>query len=124
MHDRRRLAPLLALVLAAGLLLPAAPQALGNEEADPLAAHEGGTPMPAEATHAAPIRAMDASWAGWSRPCRMRSAMVSAAVFPMTPDGMPVRGGDGAMTVPFGDFRGCEIWCGGANAMPTANTLS
>jgi hypothetical protein len=38
----------------------------------------------------------------------------------MIPEGMPVRGGDGAMTVPFDDFRGCEIWWGGAKAIPTA----
>ena len=50
--------------------------------------------------------------------------MVRAAVLPMTPDGMPVRGGEGAMTVPFGVLRGFEIWCGGANAMPTAKMLS
>ena len=27
------------------------------------------------------------------------------------------------MTVPFGVLRGREIWCGGANAMPTAPML-
>ena len=36
---------------------------------------------------------------------------------------MPVLGGDGATSVPFGDFLGFDIWCGGANAMPTAKTF-
>jgi hypothetical protein len=38
------------------------------------------------------------------------AAMFVAANFPMMPDGMPVRGGEGAMTVPAGDFLGSEIW--------------
>jgi hypothetical protein len=38
----------------------------------------------------------------------------------MIPDGMPVRGGAGAITVPLTLVRGREIWCGGANAIPTA----
>ena len=46
--------------------------------------------------------------------------MLVAASLPMIPDGIPVRGGDGAMTVPLGDFLGREIWWGGAKAMPTA----
>ena len=80
-------------------------------------------PAPADATQAAPMSAIDASWAGRSAPCLIRSTMVSAAVLPMTPDGIPVRGGDGAMTVPLALLRGREIWCGGAKAMPTAKTL-
>ena len=55
-------------------------------------------PAPAEATQAAPMLAIDASWAGRSSPCLIRSTIVSAAVLPMTPDGIPVRGGEGAMT--------------------------
>ena len=50
----------------------------------------------------------------------MRSRMVSATVLAMMPDGMPVRGGLGVMTVPRELLRGCEIGCGGANAMPGA----
>jgi len=46
--------------------------------------------------------------------------MLKIASFPIIPDGIPVRGGAGAMSVPLGDFRGFEIWCGGANAIPTA----
>ena len=49
--------------------------------------------------------------------------MVRATVLPMTPDGIPVRGGAGAISVPLALVRGCEIWCGGANAMPTAKTF-
>jgi hypothetical protein len=53
-------------------------------------------------------------------PCPIISEIFVAASLPMIPDGMPVRGGDGAITVPPGDFLGREIWWGGANAMPTA----
>jgi hypothetical protein len=56
-------------------------------------------------------------------PCLIISATFVAASLPMIPDGMPVLGGDGAMTVPFADFRGCEIWRGGAKAIPTAKML-
>jgi hypothetical protein len=41
----------------------------------------------------------------------------------MIPDGIPVRGGEGAMTVPLGDFLGREIGWGGAKAIPTAKML-
>jgi hypothetical protein len=54
----------------------------------------------------------------------IRSVIVRATVLPITPDGIPVRGGDGAIRVPLVDFRGREIWCGGANAIPTAQRLS
>ncbi len=50
----------------------------------------------------------------------LRSAIVAATVRPMTPLGMPVRGGAGAITVPLGLLRGREIWCGGAKAIPAA----
>ena len=76
-------------------------------------------PVPAEATHAAPMVAIDARWAG-AAGFLMRSRMVSATVLAMTPDGMPVRGGLGVITVPLGLLRGREIGCGGANAMPGA----
>ena len=43
-------------------------------------------------------------------PLLIRAAMFEAASLPMIPDGMPVRGGEGVINVPFGDVRGCEIW--------------
>ena len=48
----------------------------------------------------------------------------SSDSFAITPEGIPVRGGEGAITVPAGLLRGFEIGCGGANAIPTAQTLS
>ena len=47
----------------------------------------------------------------WTAVALARSwpSMLVAASLPMIPDGMPVRGGDGVMTVPLGDFRGREI---------------
>ena len=51
-------------------------------------------------------------------PCLIISATFVAASLPMIPYGMPALAGDGAMTVPFADFRGCEIWRGGAKAIP------
>jgi hypothetical protein len=36
------------------------------------------------------------------------------------PDGIPVRGGEGNISVPFLLFLGLEIACGGAKAMPGA----
>ena len=50
----------------------------------------------------------------------MRSTIVWATLLPIIPDGMPVRGGEGAIIVPLGVLRGREIWCGGANAIPAA----
>ena len=50
--------------------------------------------------------------------------MLCATARPISPDGMPVRGGAGAITVPRGFVRGREIWWGGAKAMPTANTFA
>jgi hypothetical protein len=38
----------------------------------------------------------------------------------MIPEGIPVRGGAGAMTVPLGLLRGREMACGGAKAIPIA----
>lgn len=49
--------------------------------------------------------------------------MVMATTFPVDPDGIPVRGGAGAMTTPSGVAYGRDIACGGANAMPMPNTL-
>jgi len=76
-------------------------------------------PVPADATQAAPMWAMDAGSAGASGSLTRR-AMVIAAALPITPDGMPVRGGAGAMRVPLGVLCGWEMAWGGANAMPTA----
>jgi hypothetical protein len=42
----------------------------------------------------------------------------------MTPEGIPVRGGAGEITVPFGLFLGSEIAWGGANAIPTPKTFA
>ena len=51
------------------------------------------------------------------------STMLRATALPIMAEGMPVRGGAGVMGVPLGVWRGREIGCGGANAMPAANTL-
>src|ERR1035437_4764102 len=80
-------------------------------------------PAPAEAMHAAPIDAMDAVCSGAVSPLSIRSAMKWATTRPMTPDGMPVRGGAGEITVPSQLDRGREIGWGGANAIPTPKTL-
>ena len=80
-------------------------------------------PDPAEATHAAPMSAIEAVRICAEVPCLIISAMLEAASFPIIPDGIPVRGGDGAMTVPLGVFLGWEIWWGGAKAIPTAEML-
>ncbi len=82
------------------------------------------TLAPADATHAAPIVASDAECVGFVAPFVIMSTMLSATVRPMIPDGMPVRGGAGAITVPFFDLRGREMAWGGANAMPAANTFA
>jgi hypothetical protein len=42
-------------------------------------------------------------------PNLMRDTMVNATVLPITPEGMPVRGGAGEITVPLGLVRGREI---------------
>ena len=81
-------------------------------------------PAPAEATQAAPISAIDAVCSGLVALPVIMSAMLCATALPMSPDGMPVRGGAGEMTVPFGLVRGTEIGCGGANAMPMPKTLA
>ena len=52
------------------------------------------------------------------------STMLLATALPIIADGIPVRGGAGAITVPFGLLRGTEIACGGANAMPAAKMFS
>ena len=49
--------------------------------------------------------------------------MLRATALAIIAEGMPVRGGAGAMTVPFGLLCGTEMACGGANAMPAANML-
>ena len=54
------------------------------------------------------------------------SAMLRATWRPTTADGIPVRGGPGAITGPLGPVRGVEMACGGANAIPIPipNTLA
>ena len=76
-----------------------------------------------EATHAAPISAIEAWCCGVFDFPLIMSAMFIAQARPMSPDGMPVRGGAGEITVPLGALRGVEIGCGGAKAMPTPNTF-
>ena len=66
-------------------------------------------PDPADATQAAPISDIDADATAAPEPLLMSSRILRIAAFPMIPDGIPVRGGEGAMRVPFGDFRGLEI---------------
>ena len=48
------------------------------------------------------------------------STMLRATALPIPADGIPVRGGAGAIRVPFGLVCGSEIACGGANAIPAA----
>lgn len=74
------------------------------EAADPLL-----RPDPAEATHAAPISDIEADATEADAPFFINSRMLKIAVLPMIPDGIPVRGGDGAINVPFGDLRGLDI---------------
>src|SRR5487761_2766240 len=75
---------------------------------------------PAEATHAAPISAMDAACVGAGLPPSI-STIFLATVLPIIADGIPVRGGAGEMTRPSAVLCGSEIGCGGANAIPAAN---
>ena len=79
--------------------------------------------MPVDATQAAPSVASDAPWVASGRPVRIMSAIEAATTRPMIAEGMPVRGGAGAIAVPPGDWRGREIACGGAKAMPIAKTF-
>ena len=82
---------------------------------------------PADATHAAPISAIDAVRVGRPAPPIM-SAMLRATALPISADGIPVRGGAEAMGVPSGGcvvvVRGTEIACGGAKAIPAAKMLA
>ena len=66
---------------------------------------------------------IEAVWVGAVAPFWIMSVMLRATSRPMIPEGMPVRGGAGAITVPFGLVRGREIGCGGAKAMPTPKML-
>ena len=66
-------------------------------------------PEPADATHAAPISDIEAEDTCALAPFFMSSRMLIIAVFPIIPDGIPVRGGDGAINVPLGDLRGFDI---------------
>ncbi|MEI2719977.1 MAG: hypothetical protein V9E87_07520 [Gemmatimonadales bacterium] len=75
---------------------------------------------PAEATQAAPISGHRRGvQSDLERPWMM-STMLRATVLPMIADGMPVRGGAGAIAAPLGVVYGLEIACGGANAIPAA----
>jgi hypothetical protein len=49
--------------------------------------------------------------------------MLSATNFAVIPDGIPVLGGEGKMSVPFLLFRGFDIECGGAKAIPGAKIV-
>src|SRR5208283_687725 len=70
------------------------------------AAEPSRKPVPADATHAAPMLAIEARCVRAVEPLVIRSRMVSATVLAIMPDGIPVRGRD--------------IGCGGANAIPGA----
>ena len=86
---------------------------------------------PAEATHAAPISAIEAVCVGLSLP-RIMSAMLRATVLPIIAEGMPVRGGAAKIGVPRGlivrprdgvrrserDARGEQILVRGALVVP------
>jgi len=54
----------------------------------------------------------------------MESIILSATILAVIPDGIPVLGGAGEITVPFLLLRGFEIACGGANAIPGAKILA
>lgn len=66
-------------------------------------------PTPAEAIQAAPMEAIEALCIGVVDPFSIISAMFLAANFPIIPDGIPVRGGVGVMSVPLGLVLGREI---------------
>jgi hypothetical protein len=74
---------------------------------------------PAEATQAAPIFGHRRVCVGAVAP-RIMSTTLRATALPIIADGMPVRGGAGAMSAPLGLVIGREMACGGANAMPAA----
>jgi hypothetical protein len=50
----------------------------------------------------------------------IRLTIFSAVIFPITPDGIPVRGGVGKIFVPFLFVIGFEMLCGGAKEIPGA----
>ena len=75
---------------------------------------------PAEATHAAPISAIEAVRDGDFAPFSM-SVMLPATALPIIAEGIPVRGGAGEITCPEAVARGLEMGCGGAKAIPAAN---
>lgn len=64
---------------------------------------------PADAIHAAPIFDMDAFRTGFSASPFIISTMLKATSLPITPDGIPVRGGVGEIGVPFVLFAGFEM---------------
>ena len=69
---------------------------------------------------AAPMRAIEALWGESRWLFLILSMMFSATIFPITPEGMPVRGAVGKMASPLTLLRGCEIGCGTAKAIPAA----
>lgn len=80
-------------------------------------------PNPVEAIHAAPKLPKDTLCGVTILPAFTDSIMFSATNFAVMPEGMPVRGGAGNISVPLALFRGFEIVCGGAKAIPGAKIL-
>ena len=74
--------------------------------------------LPMDAMQAAGISDMRA-WCVGERPS-IWSTMFSAAVLPMIPEAIPVRGTVAWIATPLGDFFALESGCGGAKAMPAA----
>ena len=72
--------------------------------AEPLVA-----PNPAEATQAAPIFPREPRCGVMILPASMLSIILSATSLAVIPDGIPVLGGAGKISVPFGDFLGFEM---------------
>ena len=80
-------------------------------------------PYPAEAIHAAPIFPMEPLWCNSPFDRLIMEMILSATSFAVIPEGIPVLGGAGVISVPFLLFLGLEIPCGGAKAIPGAKML-
>ena len=80
-------------------------------------------PNPEDAIQAAPIFPIEPLWCKDGFPVLILSIILSATNFAVIPDGIPVRGGDGKISVPFLLFRGFEMECGGAKAIHGAKIL-
>ena len=80
-------------------------------------------PNPEDATQAAPIFPKEPRCGVIISPFLILSMIFSATNLAVIPDGIPVLGGAGKISVPFGDFLGLEIECGGAKAIPGAKIL-